>query len=202
MSKSPWLLYEYQPAFVIGFHGCDAVIGEGILAGTIKHLDPSRKKWDWLGHGLYFWEGNPQRALEWARERAITGSITTPFVLGAIIDLKHCLDLLDSSGLQLVQDAHATLAASYAAVGIPLPRNRVGKDKAARTLDCLVINSLHKFITKRRLPRYQSVRAMFPEGDELYHDAGFKDKNHIQLCIRDNTCIKGYFRPIMNGLAS
>jgi hypothetical protein len=63
-------------------------------------------------------------------------------------------------------------------------------------LDCLVMNSLHDFRKASKLAPYDSVRAMFPEGDELYADAGFKDKNHIQLCIRDRSCIKGYFRPI------
>lgn len=193
---SPWELYEYQPAFVIGFHGCDAKTGEGILGGSLKHLNPSRQKWDWLGHGTYFWEGNPQRALEWAKDRAARGKIKIPFVLGAIIDLKHCLDLLDSSGLQQVIDAHQNLVAIYDATGLKLPANAGGKDKASRMLDCLVMNSLHDFRDASKLAPYDSVRAMFPEGDELYADAGFKDKNHIQLCIRDRSCIKGYFRPI------
>lgn len=192
---SVWELYEYQPAFVVGFHGCDSTVGEDILSGRIKHLEFSRKKWDWLGHGIYFWEGNPQRALEWAEERKAQGLIDSPFVLGAVIDLKHCLDLLDSSGLQQVKYAHDTLAASYAKVGKPLPKND-GKDKAARMLDCLVINSLHDYLLSAGQPPYGSARAMFPEGEELYKGAGFKDKNHIQLCVRDKSCIKGYFRPI------
>jgi hypothetical protein len=198
--SSVWELYEYQPAFVVGFHGCDAEIGEGVLSGRIKHLTYSREKWDWLGHGIYFWEGNPQRALEWAKQRQAQGKIDTPFVIGAIIDLKHCLDLLDSSGLQQVKDAHRTLADGYAKIGKPLPKN-TGRDKAARMLDCLVMNSLHDYLQSSGQPEYDSVRAMFPEGDELYPDAGFKDKNHIQLCIRDKRCIKGYFRPITSSLA-
>jgi hypothetical protein len=197
---SVWELYEYQPAFVVGFHGCDAKVGEDILSGRIKHLEFSRKKWDWLGHGIYFWEGNPQRALKWAEERKAQGKIETPFVLGAIIDLKHCLDLLDSSGLQQVKDAYRTLETGYAKISMPLPKN-TGKDKAARKLDCLVINSLHDYLAANGLPEYDSARAMFPEGEELYTDAGFKDKNHIQLCIREKSCIKGYFRPIMSSSA-
>lgn len=197
--SSIWDLYEYQPAFVVGFHGCDAKIGEGILSGSIEHLKFSRKRWDWLGHGIYFWEGNPQRALEWAQERKAQGTINAPFVIGALIDLRHCLDLLDSSGLQQVKDAYVTLESSYAKIDKPLPRNS-GRDKAARMLDCLVVNSLHDYLTSNAQPKYDSVRAMFPEGDELYTEAGFKDKNHIQLCIRDTSCIKGYFRPIKSKL--
>ena len=45
--------------------------------------------------------------------------------------------------------------------------------------------------------RYESIRAAFWEGDELYLTAGFKEKNHIQICIRNQNCIKGYFDPIV-----
>ena len=62
-------IYEYQPSFILGFHGCDKEVGESILSGAKKHLKPSEKKWDWLGHGIYFWEGNLARAWEWAADR-------------------------------------------------------------------------------------------------------------------------------------
>lgn len=193
---SLWELYEYQPSFVIGFHGCDKKIGEGLLSGKLRHLEASRKKWDWLGHGIYFWEGNPQRAEEWAHDRVVAGQIKVPFVIGAVIDLGHCLDLLDSTGQQQVKDAHKMLASIQEAVDLPMPENKGGKDKAVRMLDCLVINSLHDFRDAKALTAYDSVRAMFPEGDSLYPGAGFRDKSHIQLCIRNKACIKGYFRPI------
>lgn len=113
-SHSRWQLYEFQPSFVIGFHGCDKSVGEAILRGDASHLKPSVNDYDWLGHGIYFWEGNPQRALEFATQRArggrnSKGSIKSPFVLGAVIDLRHCLDLLDSSGLQQMADAYTLL---------------------------------------------------------------------------------------------
>ena len=36
----------------------------------------------------------------------------------------------------------------------------------------------------------------FIEGEPVYQDAGFREKNHIQLCVRNPACIKGYFRPL------
>ncbi len=36
---------------------------------------------------------------------------------------------------------------------------------------------------------------MFPEGNPLYDGAGFRDKNHIQICIRNQNCIKAIFDP-------
>ena len=42
---------------------------------------------------------------------------------------------------------------------------------------------------------YDSVRAMVVEGEPLYAGAGFHAKSHIQICVRDERCIKGFFRP-------
>lgn len=194
MAANTWELYEHPPSFVIGFHGCRKDVGEAILAGDRSHLTPSRQKWDWLGPGIYFWQGNPQRALEWATEKYEHDA----FVLGAILDLGRCLDLLDSSGLMQVRDAFLTLKALYDSVGFDLPENKGGKDKLARILDCQVIKTLHSYREDKKLPPYDSLRAVFPEGDPLYDGAGFRDKNHIQICITPDAthCIKGYFRPI------
>lgn len=192
-----WSAYEYQPSFVLGFHGCDEEVGEKILGGKEEHLFKSEKKYDWLGHGIYFWEGNPSRAMEWARKRQADGKIKTPFVLGAIIDLKHCLDLFDHDGLQQVQAVHGVMRNTLRTAGAPVPKN-VGNtpDKAGRALDCAVMNYLHQYRKDRQEDEYDSVRAPFLEGRRLYQGAGFRSDNHIQLCVLKDACIKGYFRPL------
>ncbi len=192
-----WSNYEYQPSFILGFHGCDAAVGEDLLAGKTKHLKPSTKVFDWLGHGIYFWEGNPARAQEWAEHRHQEGKIKTPFVVGAIIDLRRCLDLFDKDGLLQVRTAYAELTKTLKLAGADLPGN-VGNtpDKAGRKLDCAVLNYLHEYRKERGQDQYDSVRGPFLEGDHLYPNAGFRSENHIQLCIRNTVCIKGYFRPI------
>lgn len=192
-----WAEYEFQPSFVLGFHGCDRSTGEGILQGTEPHLKPSEKNYDWLGHGIYFWEGNPARALDWAKHRKTEGKIASPFVLGAIIDLKHCLDLFDGDALQQVATVHRELVQTFKTAGVSAPKN-VGPspDKAGRFLDCAVINYLHSYRERRGERCFDTIRAPFLEGRPLYKQAGFRSHNHIQLCVRDTSCIKGYFRPI------
>ncbi|WP_246600218.1 hypothetical protein [Candidimonas humi] len=88
-------------------------------------MKPSEQKYDWLGHGIYFWEGNPGRAL-----------------------------------------------------------------------DCAVMNTLHAYRDSRKEPAYDSVRGPFLEGNPIYPVAGFRSENHIQLCVLNTECIKGYFRPL------
>lgn len=192
-----WSTYEYQPSFVLGFHGCEKRVAEKILSGKEPHLLRSEKKHDWLGHGIYFWEGNPSRALAWAEQRKAEKKIRVPFVLGAIIDLRHCLDLFDHDGNAQVREAHDELVKDFKKSGLAMPENR-GKtpDKAGRMLDCAVLNALHKYRENLGETGFDSVRAPFLEGEPIYPNAGFRSENHIQLCVRNTACIKGYFRPL------
>ena len=102
----------YQPFQVIGFHSCDKEIGLKVLNGE-EPLIPSDNIWDRLGSGVYFWEQNPGRALEYAIECAAGKQknrirIKTPFVIGAIIELGNCLNL-EPLSLNIVKEAHAGL---------------------------------------------------------------------------------------------
>ena len=65
-----------------------------------------------------------------------------------------------------------------------------------RNLDCAVIQNLHEELERNEVKPFDSVRAAFIEGDPLYPNAGFHDKNHIQISIRNPICIKGYFLPL------
>jgi hypothetical protein len=190
-------VYEYQPSFILGFHGCDKSTADKILSGQDPHLTPSQKAYDWLGHGIYFWEGNLARAWDWAHARKAEGKLAEPAVLGAIIDLRHCLDLFDLNAMNQVRGTHAALVDMFAAADTPLPIN-VGPtpDKAGRKLDCAVLNALHELRQDNNQTPYDSVRGPFLEGDPIYEGAGFRSHSHIQICVRSNTCIKGYFRPI------
>lgn len=192
-------------AFVLGYHGCDEEVGEKILRGQ-AHLLPSKKKYDWLGGGIYFWENSPQRALHWAqfiksRPDLFDSRIAKPFVLGAIIDLGFCLDLTDAKSLSLLKEAHGVMEKTFAAAGVPMPKNRSGsgmvdEDLALRNLDCAVVNYLHELREIQALPAFDSVRGAFWEGRPLYPQARIMEKTHIQLCVRHHKSIIGYFRPI------
>jgi hypothetical protein len=80
-----------------------------LLAGTV--FKPSSNDYDWLGPGIYFWEANPLRGIEFAGEasRLRTSNISKPFVIGAVIELGFCLDLTTSSGLDWVRIAYQSL---------------------------------------------------------------------------------------------
>jgi len=54
---------------------------------------------------------------------------------------------------------------------------------------------LHIMIEAIGSTPFDTVRALFPEGDELYAGSGFKDKTHSEIAVRNDACILGYFRP-------
>lgn len=200
-----WDLYKVQPAFVLGFHGCDAATASKAIAG-VEQLKPSEKKYDWLGTGAYFWESSPHRALEWARNMAGRPStsplrIQVPAVLGAIIDLKHCFNLFDSAALDELKNAWELFKLTSKRDGTPMPENKGNTpDRLGRFRDRAVIEFMHALRREAGLPSYDTVRAAFPEGGKLYPGAGFTCRSHIQIAVLSPGCIKGYFRPIPTGI--
>lgn len=194
---NPWALYQRQPSFVLGFHGTDKSVVSKVVSQKIKHLDKSEDTTEWLGHGVYFWENDPERALDWARTGKTKGTIFHPDAVGAVIDLGFCLDLTTLSGLNEVAKAYEMLRDYYQQMGLELPKNTVGQDKVKRELDCAVIQALHAYRVTKGLDRYDSVRAPFPEDKSLFDNSGFRKRNHIQICIvQPEHCITGYFKPI------
>lgn len=156
----------------------------------------SDKSYDWLGPGTYFWESDPIRAFDWAR--LPWRKIDRPSLVGAAIDLGRCLDLTTQDGIEAVRTAYEGLTELHALTEVPLPKNS-GIEKGKRNLDCAVIRHLHRAQTKMAesdpsIQPYQTVRALFIEGDELYKDAGFRDRTHVQICVIDQRCILGVFR--------
>ncbi|MBP3885685.1 MAG: hypothetical protein J6D54_12235 [Olsenella sp.] len=199
-------MYGKLPNLVLGFHGCDQSVRDEVVSnGT--HLKPSTNDYDWLGSGAYFWEQNYERAMQWAQEQCDRGRIEKPAVIGAVIDLGNCLNLTDSYYIGLVEDEYKLLADDIELSDEELPRNTVGNDLLLRRLDCYVIEHLHERIEhsiKNDIPTvapFDSVRGLFSEGAPLYENAGFKSKTHVQICVRNPNCIKGYFIPIEQDMA-
>jgi hypothetical protein len=107
-------MYWSLPSFVLGFHGCDFSVAESVFAGN-TFLKPSQNNYDWLGHGVYFWENDPERALLFAETNTTRhqSKIKMPAVIGAVIDLGHCFNLMEASTLQLLKDGYQIMHTNY-----------------------------------------------------------------------------------------
>jgi hypothetical protein len=137
-------VHRLATGFVLAYHGCDLAVGERLLDGDA--FLPSNNDYDWLGPGIYFWEAIPVRGLEFAQEasRLKRATIKTPFVIGAVIELGLCLDLLTEAGIELVRTAYESLASVATTAGLKLPENAAGGLR--RNLDCAVIRRAHTLL--------------------------------------------------------
>lgn len=188
-------LYGSLPNIIIGFHGCDYSTYCNVL---YKHrpLKPSKNDYDWLGNGIYFWEQNLERAWQWAENNK---KIKTPAVIGAVIDLGYCLNLLDSTYISALKNEYALFLIEAYLCGDTIPQNKDIKgntDLLLRYLDCAVIEHLHDSRNFTKEIPFDSVRGVFFEGNPIYPTSGFHEQSHIQICIRNPNCIKGFFAPM------
>jgi hypothetical protein len=189
-------LHNLAATFVLGYHGCGRSVGESLLSGDTSFA-ASQNDWDWLGSGIYFWEANPLRGMEFAKEQEARGKLKDPFVVGAVLDLGFCLDLTSSTGVAAVKIAYTNFVEVIERAGKSMPQNHGGPDILLRELDCAVINHLHQIRASAQPPLqpFDSVKGVFlAEGGQIYEGSGFYNKTHIQVCIRDPSCIKGVFR--------
>ncbi len=177
-----------QPGLILGYHGTSVETAEKVIHGKgLHHLWASEKDYDWLGRGIYFWENSQRRAEAWANER----HPTNPTVIGAVLQLGHCFDLLDQEFSDLAGLAAKQMAAEYAQRGEALP---VNKDKAHR-YDCALIEFLKVGKPEVFGTPYDSARAAFMEGDPIAGLSDFRHQTHIQIAVYNPNCIKGYFWP-------
>ena len=192
-------MYSNKPSFIYGFHAIDKDVAFEILNQNID-FKLSDNSYDWLGQGIYFWENNYERAIQYAKEdsKRKNSKIKTPFVLGAVIDLGNCLDLLDQKHLDFLKTAYDDLKLVLEKASKVIPKNSRTKPKdfdfKKRELDCAVIRWAHE-IAKEHGEYFDTVRAAFLEGGELYPHAGFRMQNHIQISVLNPNCIKGVFLP-------
>jgi len=203
-------MYGIRPNVVIGFHGCDEDVRDALLTNP-HDIQPSEKPYDWLGNGVYFWENDPYRAMEWAKRKEERGEIKKASIIGAVLYLGHCCDFLDRGSITTLASFYELMELGYAAIGKKMPINKdvnddEHQDKLLRYLDCAAIEYMHEKmledyqeditthgISNRRL--FDSARGVFTEGGEAFPGAGLAAKSHIQICIRNLNCIKGFFLP-------
>jgi len=131
-------------AHVIGYHSCDRELGLRLVNGD-SDLKASKNAWDWLGEGIYFWEEDAVRALQYAQEVAAGTqknkvAAKVPFVIGAIIELGKCLNLVEIESLRILTEGYEGMRYLFEIGGRPMPVN----NNSNRALDCAVINYINQ----------------------------------------------------------
>ncbi len=168
-------------------------------------LEPSKNPYDWLGDGIYFFEGDLERARRFAEQaarfperRLSSKPIVLPYAIGAIIHLGHCLDLSTQRGVDEFSTAYEDLVKGMGP-DQELPINKCAsasdQDYILHNLDRAVINFVHGKRMKNGDKPYDTVRGFFRQGDAVMPTSAFGRLSHVQIAVRNKECILGYFHP-------
>ena len=89
-----------------------------LVAG--EPFEPSDQDDEWFGKGIYFWEHAFKQAWWWARDHK---KHDRPAVVGAVIRLGYCFDLVDPGNVTVLREYLDQMLADLAANGIKPPKN-------------------------------------------------------------------------------
>jgi hypothetical protein len=161
----------------LGYHGTSELAARAILNEGFHSSD---NDYDWLGRGIYFWQDGRARAWEWATQQHGQNGA----VIGAVIHLEDCIDLLDIGWEGVIGSAYRIMRANYRATHQLLPVQRGG----AHRRDCAVINNaVRSYASQGKMIR--SVRSAFQEGRPMYYRSSLFDRSHVQIAVRDQSVI-------------
>ncbi len=119
---------------IVGYHGTRLSTALGIVNRT-RRFRVSQNRDDWLGHGVYFWEYAPQQAYWWAERRRKRQKWDEPIaILGSMIRLGFCFDLLDPYNVTYLREIYDAYRAAEAAAGRAIRENA----NHYKYLDCAV----------------------------------------------------------------
>jgi len=191
---------------LVAYHGCDITTRDDLVSGKLAHLDHSKNPYDWLGPGAYFFEGDAERALMFANashnnptKMYTARPIGTPAVVGAVLSVQRWLDMTTQEGIHEFTLAYPALLSGLVATGSPVPKNTAASEDDAdvilRKLDNAVFTFIHDIRENSSppLPSFQAVRGAFYQGAEVAPKSGFRVGTHVQIALRDNSCVEGWF---------
>ncbi|MCE9566395.1 MAG: hypothetical protein K8U57_30595 [Planctomycetes bacterium] len=162
---------------VIGYHGTTVEAADRLVAGD--PFEESDEDDEWFGKGIYFWEHAFQQAWWWARR----DDNPHPAVIGAVLRLGRCFDLLDTGNVTLLRGFHDKMVADMQDVNAQIPVNV----RSHRVLDCAVFNYLYDDFEAAEMP-LDTARAVFvptSTAKRVYTGSWISEETHIQICVRN-----------------
>ena len=190
--------FHFCDVTVYGFHGFNIQVRNQILSGY-KNFMTSTNVYDWLGAGVYFWENDFLRALDWAVKRYGEDAA----VIGAKIDLGNCFDISNSYAKDILKISYGLMLEDLQDSHSSIPTNKPHPHGQGNPAD-MVLRNLDKAVIEYALvvadslePHtiYDTVRAPFQEGFPVYPGSAFREHDHIHLCVRNPNLLTNLFDP-------
>lgn len=188
---------------VRGYHGTTLAVASAIVSRQAV-FEPSRTDSDhWLGYGVYFWEENLTRAVQWAYGRvwelARRGIVEQPAVIAADIDLTDCLDLCQpawnddirrlGSTLAAVPRQHGPIFQSTNGTRVVVQDYEMPPESACYNhADSKIVDVLLAEVSRTR--RVTSKRAAFQSGRQLHSNSYLFEEGHVQIAVIDLAVVK------------
>lgn len=161
-------------------------------------MSPSENNYDWLGHGIYFWQAAPVRAWIWKRFEALPkrsrASAADAVVLEYELALNtdECLDLLDIRWHDVLEKLGLMVPGVWRRQGVTdevikkrLQRNARLAQPQKHYLDCAAVNTVCTYLEHIESIRITCVRGAFQCLDRLYPYSAFRRGDHVEVAIRD-----------------
>lgn len=161
---------QYVEKFIPdALHGTDIASYNHILKQGFKH---STGEDQFLGDGVYFWEGSYLLALRWAIRRAKRNHLNEYVIIIATIDLGICLDLLKPEHLEIVQKVAQKL-----------------KETTSKSInDAIVLNFIDHSIQK-----LDTIRAIHPETRKnIFDKSKFLSNVEPLICVKNTKNILSF----------
>lgn len=164
--------------FAVGHHGTSIANAKRILADGFAS---STNRYDWLGHGTYFFQEAPNRALSWAKEKFAEGGC----VVEATICLDGYIDLLDINWSKFLAEVHDRYIEVRRGGGDSPPVQRGG----VHGLDCAILNFAVDLLYEDGL-KIKGVRGAFQEGHAIFPNSALFSLSHVQIAVLDHSSIE------------
>jgi hypothetical protein len=163
---------------IIGFHGTTAAAAERLVSG--EPFVASDQDNEWFGNGVYFWEHAPKQAWWWAKDHK---GFKKPAVVGALIRLGNCFDLLDPRNVPMLRAFKSDLVAKLNAIGAKVPKNV----RQSRALDCAVFNYTYGLsdATSKPIESARGVYVPTSTAKRVWPGSWISEEAHIQICVRE-----------------
>jgi hypothetical protein len=157
---------------------------ERLVSG--EDFEPSDDDDEWFGRGIYFWEHAFKQAWWWARGHK---RHPRPAVIGAVIRLGNCFDLIDPGNVDVLRDFHDAMVAELRAGGIKPPLNV----RTGRRLNCALFNYVYRYCERTEQP-IDTARAVYvptSRRKRVVPGSWISEETHIQVCVRNPRSILG-----------
>ena len=178
---------------VVGYHGTGLTAALRIV-NRIDGFRWSKRVFDWLGGGIYFWEYAPKQALNFAKIRQrqyrkkrkktdydqlrATESLA---VVACMIRLGFCLDLTEPENVEYVGKVFEYYKDVKAMANAPLPKNK----HHYRKLDCEIFNLAYKVIEDSEPNlKVDTARGVYVPTDDtkrIWEGSWISRDTHVQI---------------------